>query len=193
MQSRGRRGDRSLFVREHGLVVGAVGLVDGERRLGDIGRQRHFAAFLQRLVEHRAGKRKGERRLAALPFGLDRGVELTEKADAAFSAEAHDIADRKVLSRPYQGVPARAVEPLDQRRRDRRLVTATLRTRKSAAVQARRQDFCVVDDERIALPQQIRQIADSAVFEPGQIARAHHQEPRTIARRHRPQRDAVLG
>ena len=121
MQSRGRRRDRALVAREHGLIIAAVVLVDFAAAC-DIGRQRHVAALGQRLVEHRAVKVKAKRHFAArlaLALLLDRGVELIEETDAAFAAEAHDVADRKPLRRLDQSAPARAVEPLDQRRRDR--------------------------------------------------------------------------
>ena len=67
---------------------------------------------------------EGERHLAALAFGLDGGVELVEEAHPAFAAEAHDVADGEALAGFHQGVPARAVEPLDQRRGDGRLAVA---------------------------------------------------------------------
>ena len=149
MQPRGRRRDRAFLAREHGLVVGAVLLVD-VAAAGDIGRQRHVAAFGQRLVEHRAGEGKGERHLAALvalPFLLDRGVELFEKADPPFAAEAHDVADREPLRRLDQSAPARAVEPLDQGRRDGRLVLAAA---EPPAVQIGGKDLGVVDDNGVA-------------------------------------------
>ena len=68
--------------REHGLVVVAVALV-GRAPRRDIGRQRHVAALRERLIEHRAMEREGERHLAALAFFLDRGVELAEEAHLA--------------------------------------------------------------------------------------------------------------
>ena len=113
-------------------------------------------------VEHGAVKGEGERDLAALAFGLDRGVELIEKAHPAFAAEAHDVADRKPLARLHQRVPARAVEPFDQRRRDRRFAIAAA---DAAAVQTRRDHLGVVDDERVAGTQQVRQVAHGPVLE----------------------------
>ena len=64
---------------------------------------------------------EGERHLAALALVLDRRVELAEEADPALLAEAHDVADREPLGRLDEGAPARAVEPLVQRRLDLRL------------------------------------------------------------------------
>ena len=97
MQAGGRRRHRALLAREHRLVVGAVRLV-GAAAAGDIGRQRHVAALGQRLIEHRAMEREGKRHLAALPLGLDRGVELVEEAHPAFAAEAHDVTDGEALT-----------------------------------------------------------------------------------------------
>ena len=97
MQPRSRRSDRSLLAREHRLVVAAV-LFVGRTAAGDIGWQRHVAAFGKRLVEHRSVKGEGERDLAALPFRLDRGVELVEETHPALAGEAHDIADGEALS-----------------------------------------------------------------------------------------------
>jgi hypothetical protein len=74
VQACGRRRDGALRAREHGLIVGAVMLV-GRTATGDVGRQRHVATLGQRLVEHGAVKREGERDFTTLPFGFDRGVE----------------------------------------------------------------------------------------------------------------------
>ena len=93
MQPGGRRGHRALIAGKHGLIVGAVGLVD-RTTAGDIRRQRHLSALGDRLVEDRAMKGEGERHLAALAFCFDGGVKLTEKADTAFGAEPDHIADR---------------------------------------------------------------------------------------------------
>ena len=58
-------------------------------------------------------EREGERHLAALAFVLHGRIELAEEADFAFVAEAHDVAGGEPLRRLDEGVPARAVEPLD--------------------------------------------------------------------------------
>ena len=59
MQPRGRGRHRSLGQREHRLVVDAVALV-GRPPRRDIGRQRHRAAFIHGLIEHRPVEREGE-------------------------------------------------------------------------------------------------------------------------------------
>ena len=66
-------------------------------------------------------KRERQRDLALVALGLDLGVEMAEQADLAFIAEANDVAGRELLRRLDQRLPARAVEPLDQRRLDLRL------------------------------------------------------------------------
>ncbi len=176
---------------EHGLVIGAVVLVDGAAA-GDIGRQRHVAALVERLVEHRAVKRKGKSHLAPpSPLASTVASSCSRKQTRPSAAEAHDIAGFQPLRRPHQRAPARAVEPLGQRCRDRRLAIAAAAA-EPAAVQVRRQNLGVVDDQGIAAAQQRRQIADGAVLALDRRARTHDQKPRGIARRRRPQRDAVL-
>ena len=142
MQPRGRRRDRSFVVREHGLIVGVV-LRVGRTPRGDVGRQRHVAALLDRLVEHRAVEREGERDLAAVALLLDGGVELAEEADLALLAEPHDVAGREPLCRLHEGAPARAVETAMQCRFDGGLGAAA----DAPAFQPRRDHLGVVDDD----------------------------------------------
>ncbi len=92
MQARGRRGDRTVFAGEHGLIVGEILRVD-RAAAGNVGRQRHVAALGQRLVKHRTVECERERDLAALAFGFYRGVELTEEAHPTLVAEPHHVAD----------------------------------------------------------------------------------------------------
>ena len=112
MQARGRRGDRALLAREHGLVVGASRSSARALR-GDIGRQRHGAELRDRLIEAGAVERKRQRDLAALALVFDRRIELAEKADPALVAEADDVARRSRLAGLDEGPPARAVDALD--------------------------------------------------------------------------------
>src|SRR5579872_1901126 len=90
MQAGGWRRDGALFARKHGLVVAAVVVISGPAS-GDIGRQRHIAAFSKRLIKHRPVKRKAQRDLATLPFGFHRRVELIQEADPAFGSEAYYV------------------------------------------------------------------------------------------------------
>ena len=133
-------------------------------------------------------KGERERHLAALAFVLDGRVELTEEAHLALVAEPHDVAGGKPLRRPHKGAPARAVETPVQRRFDGGLgVTAA----DAAALQPRRNHLGVIDDQRVAGLQQVRQIAHTAIIEFRLLARPHDQQPRRIARNNRPQRNPL--
>src|SRR5262249_60308180 len=96
MQSRGRCRDRSLCLCEHGLVVGSVALVG---HASNVGRQRHGAALIDRLVEDGPVKGEDERDLAALGFVLAGGVELAEDTDLAPAPETHRGAPRYTPAR----------------------------------------------------------------------------------------------
>ena len=177
MQARGRRRDRAFVAREQGLVVGAVLLV-GLALERDIRRQRHVAALGDGLVQHRPVEGKRQRHLAALALALDRGVELAEEADLALLAEADDVAGASFFAGRTK---ARQREPSSRsvkRRLDLRLGVAA----DAPARQPRRDHARVVDHQRIAGIEQVRQIAHAAVVELRRAARPHHQEPRRVAR-----------
>ena len=53
-------------------------------------------------------------------------------------------------------------------------------------------DLGVVDHDGVTGAQKLRQIADGAVLELRHLPGPHHQKPRGVARRRRPQRDAIL-
>ena len=91
-------------------------------------------------------KRKRQRDLAVLALGLDLGVEMAEQADLALIAEANHVARRELLRRLDQRLPARAVEPLDQRRLDLRLGLAA----DAAAPELGRNHLGVVDHQLVA-------------------------------------------
>src|SRR5262245_21061241 len=185
MQSRGRCRDRSLRLCEHGLVVGSVALVGGA---SNVGRQRHDAALIDRLVEDWPVKGEGERDLAAFGFGLDGGVELAEETDLALVPEAHHVAWRYWLGGRHESTPARAVEALVQRRLDRRLHGTAA---DAPTVQPCCNHLGVIDHERIAAAQQVGKIAHAAVFQFRRTIRTHDQQPRRVPRRNRTQRNAI--
>ena len=133
---------------EHGLIIRAITPV-GSTAAGDIGRQRHVAALGERLVEYGAMKGESKCHLAAIAFRLDCGVELIEKTNVAFAAEAHDVARLEALCRAHEGIPARAIEPLDQCRFDLGLMLAAAQP---PAMEARSDDFGVIDDQRVSCP-----------------------------------------
>ena len=189
MQPSGWRGHRSLLSRKHRLVVGAIPFVD-RTAARDIGWQWRLATLDQRLIEYGAVEGKRQRHFATLPFGFDRGVKLLQETYPSLAAETHHVSDCEALRRLHQGKPARTVESLRERRRDRGFIVAAA---DAAAMQVCRKDLGIVDDKSIARPQQIRQIAYDAVFALTLNARAHNQEARGISRRCRPQRDAIFG
>src|SRR5262249_46005265 len=152
----------------------------GRATSGDIGRKRHVAALLDRLVEYGAMERERQRRLPALALLLDGRVELTEEAHLALLAETQHVARRGLLARLEERAPMRAVEAAMQGRFDFRL-----RTLEHAAMEASGNDFCLVEHEAIARPQQIGQLAHEAILE--RRRRPDHQEPRRIARMDWPQ------
>ena len=134
-------------------------------------------------------EREGKRDLAALALRFDRGIKLTEKADPAFLAEAHDVARRQPLGRLDESAPARAVEALVQGCLDHWFAAAADAT----AVKPRRNDLTVVDHQRVAGLQEIRQIAYRPVIKFGRRAGPHNEQSCGIARRNRPQRDPFRG
>src|SRR6516162_6797009 len=185
MQSRGRCRDRSLRLREDGLIVGSIALVGGAT---DVGRQRHGAALVDRLVEDGPVKGEGERDLAALTLGLDGGIELAEETDFALVPEAYHVARRQPLGGLHESAPARAVEALVQRRLDGRLHCAAA---DAPAAQPCCNHLGVIDHERIAAAQQVGKIAYATVFQFRRTIRTHDQQPRRVPRRNRTQRDAI--
>src|SRR5437588_7929883 len=133
MQSRGGSRDRALVTCEHGLVVGRVAVV-GRALRGDVRRQRWLAEIGDRLVQRRPVERKRQRDLALVALGGDLGIEMAEQTYLALVAETDSVARQQLLGRLDQRLPARAVQPLDQRRLDLRLGVAA----DAAAAQLRR-------------------------------------------------------
>ena len=100
-------------------------------------------------------------------------------------AEADALADLELLGRAHERPPAAVVDALDQRRLDGRDRLAA----DPHAVEPRRDDPGVVDDERVAGLEEIRQVGDARV---GQRAvRADDQHPGAVARRGGRERDAL--
>ena len=134
-----------------------------------------------------AVKRERQRDLAALALAFDRRVELAEEADLALLAEADDVARRELLAGPAK---ARQREP-SSRSVSVASIFGVRAAADAAARQPRRDHLGVVDHQRIAGIEQVRQVAHALVRKLRRAARPHHQQPRRIARRNRPQRDAL--
>src|SRR4029077_9586345 len=115
-------------------------------------------------------------------------VEFAKEANFTFSAETHRIPDLKLLGRLHKSPPMRAVDPLVQRRLDRRLAAASP---DPPARQTGRDDLAVVDDQAVTGAQLIRQVTDGTVVELGNLTGPHHQEPCGVPRRCRPKGNAI--
>ena len=186
MEPRRRRRHRAVLARKKRLVVRTILLVCRAPR-GDVGRQRHLAAFRDGLVEDRAVEGECQRHLATPAFFGDRRVELSEEADFSFLAEPNGVVGHKLPCGLDEGPPVRPVETPVQCRFDPRLGAGAA---DATAEQPRGDHSGVVDDQLISRLQQVREVSDCAVIE-GRT-RPDHQQPRCISRARRPQRDAVL-
>ena len=143
-----------------------------------------------RAVQLGAGEVEGELDLAGLAFGGDRRVERAQEARLALHlAEAHAITDLEAFRRPGQRAPAARIHALGEIEADARLRRAAMpRSRERG-----RNDARVVHDQRIARPEQLRQIADSAILAGRLVARPHDEKARRIARTRWMERDPVVG
>ena len=94
-------------------------------------------------------------------------------------AEADTLAEFQLLGRPHQRPPAARIEPLDQHRLDAGRGLAAL----AKPVEPGGNDAGVVDDQRIAGPDQARQIGDGEVGE--RAGGGDMQQPRGFARARR--------
>ena len=151
MQPSRRRRDGPRFAREKRLIVVGVARVRSALA-GDIGRQRHRALLRDGRVERGAGKIEAKRDFAALALGLDAGRER---------AELDALADAQLLGRPRQRAPMRLRKPLDQRRL---YVGFRLATR-AKPIEPRANDSRVVDDQRVAGPQQAGEVRYMEIIE----------------------------
>ena len=131
-------------------------------------------------------ERERQRDLALLALGFDGSIEIAEQAHPALIAETEAVPDGELLCGSHQRLPARAVEPPDQRRLDLRLGGAA----DPPSGQLRGNDLGVVDDELVTWFEPIRQVRNDAIV---QSAALHHQHFRGIARVRRAQRDACRG
>ena len=133
------------------------------------GGRRYRAAAASRRVRRWPGRAPArERKTKASPPLLHLFVEPWRRAGRGNRPcprrRSEAIADLELLGRLHKGPPARAVEPLVQRRLDRGLGVPRPMRR---PFRLRRDHLGVVDDQAVARPQQVRQVADGAVVELG--------------------------
>ena len=98
---------------------------------------------------------EGQLHLAGLADLAHRGVERAEQADAPVVAEADAVAGGEPLGRPREGAPAVLVHPLVQVEGDDRAGIPA----QPLAAQRRPDHLRVVEHQRVARPQQRRQVA----------------------------------
>ena len=163
MEARGRRRDRAGLGGEHGLVVGPV-LFSGRAARGDIGRQRRVPDALDRLVERRAGKGEAQQSLARFALFFHVRVERRERGRPSFRCVSPNRMRSPTFSRFAGRTSAR------QRQSSTRLISvasieATASSLHPHALETGRDHACVVDDERVARTQEVRQVQNAGVDE----------------------------
>ncbi len=174
-------------MREDSLIVRAVALI-WRPPGGDIGRQRHFAALIDCLIEIGVMIGEGQRYRPAFAFFGDGCIKLTEKAHAPLVAKADDIPRCEALGGFDEGPPVRAVNPFDQRCLDRRF---DITPSNAPPLQAGGNDLGVIDHQCIAWTQQIRQIANDPILPFRHVAGPHHQQLGAVARLRGSQRNPL--
>ena len=109
MQASGRRRHRTFLARKNGLVVDAVLFVRRPPR-GDVGRKRHGAQMIDRLIEACIAEIEGERHLAFGAALFDRRGKSPEQAHALPLAEHDAVAGLQPLGGTGQRRPAVGIE-----------------------------------------------------------------------------------
>ena len=143
---------------------------------------------VDRFIEYGAVKVETQDDLAALALFLDRRIERAEQTDPGLMTEADTVAGLQSFGGAHECPPTLRSKALDQGRFDLNRNTVSL----ARSEQARRDDLGVVDNQKIAFAQHMRQVAHRAVFEFGRCIRMHDQELRGIARVRRTQRNRIL-
>ena len=185
MQPRRRRRDRARLGGKHRLVVRPVAGRQSAPR-GNVRRQGRGAEAFNRLVQRGAGELKAQQNLACFAFFLYFRVERGEKAGRALTrlAKTDALADFEPLGGARERPPAAIIDPLDQGRFDRSGRLAS----DPDALEPRRNDTGIVDDERVAGCEKVWQIAHVRVRQ--DAVGADNQHPRTVPRIRGSERDA---
>ncbi len=142
-RGRGRR-HRARGAGPDGLIVLAVGGV-GRAQRGDIGRQRHLARGLERGIEGGAGQVEAQEALVARA-PVERGVKAGGKDN--------HLAGRDLAQRPEQRRPG----AVRHRRKQRDLDPGKRRAAQALPRQPRRNHTRVVQHQKVAGPQDLRQV-----------------------------------
>ena len=146
MKPRRRRRHRTFGPGEHRLVVETVFIVR-QSFAADVGRQRHPADGIDRLIERRPGQIEGEDDFAAVGLVLDHRFQRSRKADPPPITEAQAITWLEFPRRSGECLPARLIEPpVEKRLNSGRRSGATL----TLTLQRRCKDLGVVEHEDVA-------------------------------------------
>jgi hypothetical protein len=165
VQRRRRRRHRAGLGGEHRLVIVRVPRV-GRPLARDIGRQRHAADALEQELD-RLGALEGQQQAAVLPsLRSDGGNAL---------AERHHLAFAQSLGVAYEGTPGPGTFALVQRRPDAGVAPV--------ALELRRDDAGIVENEQVPAPQQARQVGYPPIGKPASI---DAKQAGAVARRRRP-------
>ena len=140
-----------------------------------------------RQVEIRSSQVECEDDLAALLSRLDRRIEPGEQAGPLdLAAEDDAVAGVQPLGRSDERRPRRRRQTAMKRRFDRCDIVAAM----TCAREPGRNDAGIVEDQRVAWPQELVKLAESAI---GEAVRGRgDQKTGAVARRGRSQRDPIL-
>ena len=188
MQASGRSCDGAFLPGIDGLVVLPVAIVLGPL-VSDIGRQRDVPYDHDRLVERRSGEIKQQGDFTPLALCLDRCVQSPEQTGIAGMAEGDAVADPDTLARSGKCLPAFGAGPHVKGRRHRKFV-ATLPD--PLAFELRRDDFRVVENQRVAGPEEAHQVGHAVIGKQRLAIGPDDEQPCTVARAGRPQRNILL-
>ena len=187
MQPCRRRGNRTVLGRKHRLIARPVRLPRGPLQR-DVRRQRHVTHGLDRPVERIACQIEREFHFARIEPRRHRRVQRSHQTRRVRVPKADAIPGLQALCRPCERAPPRSIHPLDQVERDLRLDAVA----HPHPVERRRDHARIVEDERIAGLQKIRQIENTAITQPAG-PRIDHEHASRIPRVRRIERNPLLG
>ncbi len=142
---------------------------------------------INRRIEVEAAQSEGEHDLAGVALLGDRRREARDEAGAVgLFAEQDAVAGGDLLGRTQEGAPAVARLAHMQRDADARRDALA----HPLAEQLGGDDAGVVENERIARPEQVGQLTDDVILR--RRARLHDEQACRVARAGRPERDALI-
>ena len=186
MQPRRRRRNRTVLGRKHRLIARPVRLPRRPLQR-DVRRQRHVTHGLDRTIERIAGQIECEFHFARIEPRRHCCVERSHQTRRVRMPKSDAIPGLQALCRPCERAPPRPIHPFDQVERDLRLDAVA----HPHTIERRRDHARIVEDERIAGLQKIRQIEHTAITQPAGL-RIDHEHASRIPRVRRIERDPLL-